>query len=294
MVLKLLFKIEIRQRKNRIEIDLEDEDWAASEQEHRESLVNGMKALSIAILSLGILHLILVSYIDTLNLHSPLDIIAHIFESLKILLPLASVLLTALIWMFLDNRTETREMALLISSLFLVLTTILHVVALRLVSILINKKSTKEGIFFFNYFLNKKKIKLQTEVELRKLDIFDDHHFNGTFCVDNCPTISSPPENCEKICINATDYCNGKIDMKTENETTRRIFISSKNETLLYPDELYCSFRLHATFMVSYVLSFVSFSFGIAIFMRTLPLLKFLSRRRAKEVAKMQERNLQR
>ena len=156
MVLKLLFKIEIRQRKNRIEIDLEDEDWAASEQEHRESLVNGMKALSIAILSLGILHLILVSYIDTLNLHSPLDIIAHIFESLKILLPLASVLLTALIWMFLDNRTETREMALLISSLFLVLTTILHVVALRLVSILINQKSTKEGIFFFNYFINKK------------------------------------------------------------------------------------------------------------------------------------------
>ena len=142
MVLKLLFKIEIRPRKNRIEIDLEDEDWAASEQEHRESLVNGMKALSIAILSLGILHLILVSYIDTLNLHSPLDIIAHIFESLKILLPLASVLLTALIWMFLDNRTETREMALLISSLFLVLTTILHVVALRLVSILINQKST--------------------------------------------------------------------------------------------------------------------------------------------------------
>ena len=158
MVLKLLFKIEIRQRKNRIEIDLEDEDWAASEQEHRESLVNGMKALSIAILSLGILHLILVSYIDTLNLHSPLDIIAHIFESLKILLPLASVLLTALIWMFLDNRTETREMALLISSLFLVLTTILHVVALRLVSILVNQKSTKEGIFFFNYFLNKKKL----------------------------------------------------------------------------------------------------------------------------------------
>ena len=126
------------------------------------------------------------------------------------------------------------------------------------------------------------------------MDIFDDHHFNGTFCVDNCPTISSPPENCEKICINATDYCNEKIDMKTENETTRRIFVSSKNETLLYPDELYCSFRLHATFMVSYVLSFVSFSFGIAIFMRTLPLLKFLSRRRAKEVAKMQERNLQR
>ena len=293
MVLKLLFKIEIRPRKNRIEIDLEDEDWAASEQEHRESLVNGMKALSIAILSLGILHLILVSYIDTLNLHSPLDIIAHIFESLKILLPLASVLLTALIWMFLDNRTETREMALLISSLFLVLTTILHVVALRLVSTLINQKSTKEGIFFSIIFLIKR-IKLQTEVELRKLDIFDDHHFNGTFCLDNCPTISSPPENCEKICINATDYCNGKIDMKTENETTRRIFISSKNETLLYPDELYCSFRLHATFMVSYVLSFVSFSFGIAIFMRTLPLLKFLSRRRAKEVAKMQERNLQR
>ena len=133
MVLKLLFKIEIRQRKNRIEIDLEDEDWAASEQEHREFLVNGMKALSIAILSLGILHLILVSYIDALNLHTPTDIVAHIFESLKILLPLASVLLTALIWMFLDNRTETREMALLISSLFLVLTTIIHVVALRLV-----------------------------------------------------------------------------------------------------------------------------------------------------------------
>ena len=133
------------------------------------------------------------------------------------------------------------------------------------------------------------------------MDIFDDHHFNGTFCVNNCPSLTKLPENCEKICINATDYCNGKIDMKTvdvvgkeENETVRRTFVSSKNETLLYPDELYCSFRLHATFMISYVLSFVSFSFGIAILMRTLPLLKFLSRRRAKEVAKMHERNLQR
>ena len=253
IVLKLLFKIEIRQRKNRIEIDLEDEDWAATEQEHRESLVNGLNALSWAIFAIGILHLILVSYIDTLNLHNPTDTLTHIFESLKILLPLASVLLTALIWMFLDTRSETRELAMLISSLFVVLMTILHVISLRL-----------------------------NEVELRKMDIFDDYHFNGTFCLQNC---DFEQENCQEFCINATQYCDGKIHMKS-NES---IFINDQNETMLYPDELYCSFRLHATFMISYVLSFVSFAFGIAIFTRTLPLLKFLSRRRAKGVAKMQE-----
>ena len=133
MVMKLLVKIEVRERKNRVEIDLEDEDWAASEQEHRESLVIGLKALSAGILGIGILHLLLVDYIDTLNLHNPVDILPNVFESLKILLPLCSILVTLLIWMFLDNRTETRELAMFLSSLLLALVTILHVVALRLV-----------------------------------------------------------------------------------------------------------------------------------------------------------------
>ena len=58
-------------------------------------------------------------------------------------------------------------------------------------------------------------------------------------------------------------------------------FISNK--------ELYCSNRLHAVFMLAYVLTFVSFSFSIALIVRTRPLLHFLIRRRAKELKKKME-----
>ena len=143
MVMKLLIKIEIRQRKDRIEIDLEDEDWAATEQDHRESLIVGMKALSLGVIVIGIVHLLLVDYIDSLNLHTPMDILPNIFESLKIILPLTSVMVAAIIWMFLDIRTETRELAMFLSALLLVLVTILHVVALRLVRL----KTSKNRIY---------------------------------------------------------------------------------------------------------------------------------------------------
>ena len=105
---------------------------------------------------------------------------------------------------------------------------------------------------------------------------------------------------CTDICIKSELYCNGNIDMPGSNSS---IFIknySTLNYTidevnymisnvLLYPDELYCSNRLHAVFMLAYVLTFVSFSFSIALIVRTRPLLHFLIRRRAKELKKKME-----
>ena len=132
---------------------------------------------------------------------------------------------------------------------------------------------------------------------MRKLDIFDENHNNGTFCVEKCPVQKIVNESCQDICINATDYCNGIIDLKTQLEFDDHTFIFVSNSTnytiddaLLYPDELYCSYRLHAIFMVCYVLSIISFSFGITIVVRTRPLIHFLHRRRAKEIRQMQER----
>ena len=133
---------------------------------------------------------------------------------------------------------------------------------------------------------------------MRKIDIFDENHTNGTFCLEKCPIDLTENITCNDICINAMDYCNGVIDLKTQFEFDQQnefIFVSNSSnyttsDALLYPDELYCSYRLHATFMICYVLSFVSFSFGIAIVMRTRPLIHFLLRRRAKELKKMEER----
>ena len=51
LVFRLLIKIEIREKKDKSEIDVEDEDWAAAEEEHRESAVIGMTALSIGKIS---------------------------------------------------------------------------------------------------------------------------------------------------------------------------------------------------------------------------------------------------
>ena len=47
LVFRLMIKIEIREKKDKCEIDVEDEDWAADEEEHRESAVIGMTALSL-------------------------------------------------------------------------------------------------------------------------------------------------------------------------------------------------------------------------------------------------------
>merc|ERR1712066_263318 len=96
---------------------------------------------------------------------------------------------------------------------------------------------------------------------------------------------------CTDICIKSELYCNGNIDMPARNSSFFIKHYSTLNYTinngiLLYPDELYCSSRLHAVFMVAYVLTFVSFSFSIALIVRTRPLLHFLIRRRAKEVRK--------
>jgi hypothetical protein len=47
LMFRLLIKVEIRDKKDKRDIDVEDEDWAAAEEEHRESAVIGMTALSI-------------------------------------------------------------------------------------------------------------------------------------------------------------------------------------------------------------------------------------------------------
>lgn len=122
-------------------------------------------------------------------------------------------------------------------------------------------------------------------MEVRKLDIYDEHLVNGTeFCVAKCPLNDF---SCFNVCISAEKYCDGVVDLAS-NDT---IFVSQTDNStfLLYPDELYCSHRFHALFMISYVLSFVSFSFGVALIVRTRPLVHFLIRRRAKEVLKKKE-----
>ena len=80
------------------------------------------------------------------------------------------------------------------------------------------------------------------------------------------------------------------------NDSNSTIFIKNYStinytisDVLLYPDELYCSNRLHAVFMIAYVLTFVSFSFSIALVVRTRPLLHFLIRRRTKEIKMKKE-----
>ena len=151
---------------------------------------------------------------------------------------------------------------------------------------------------------------LQNEVEARKIDIYDDLlSNNGTqICVQSCPWLPLESQNdqsnsCIDICVASSSYCNGHIDL---NATEQEIFIIipaaasedlqsnyTYRDALLYPDELYCSSRLHALFMVSYVLSFVSFAFAVALIVRTRPLIHFLLRRRAKEIRKrrLQEEN---
>ena len=81
----------------------------------------------------GIIILLLVTYIDTLVV-IPQNISIHIFDNFKILLPFGCVMVSSIIWMFHEQRTETRELAVFISALFLALLTILHVVVLRVVS----------------------------------------------------------------------------------------------------------------------------------------------------------------
>ena len=73
------------------------------------------------------------TYIDTLVV-IPQNVSTHIFENFKILLPFGCVMVSSIIWMFHEQRTETRELAVFISALFLALLTILHVVVLRVVS----------------------------------------------------------------------------------------------------------------------------------------------------------------
>ena len=73
------------------------------------------------------------TYIDTLVV-IPQNISIHIFDNFKILLPFGCVMVSSIIWMFHEQRTETRELAVFISALFLALLTILHVVVLRVVS----------------------------------------------------------------------------------------------------------------------------------------------------------------
>jgi hypothetical protein len=140
IMLKIKVKIEIRDRKNKEIIDMEDEDWAASEQEHRDYAALGMAALSVGVLGTGLINLILVAYIDTLVLIPP-DSMTH-FDKFKILLPLGCVLVSSVMWMFHEVRTETRELALLAAAILLSLFTIQHIIALRLVIntlLLINK-----------------------------------------------------------------------------------------------------------------------------------------------------------
>ena len=72
------------------------------------------------------------TYIDTLVV-IPQNVSTHIFENFKILLPFGCVMVSSIIWMFHEQRTETRELAVFISALFLALLTILHVVVLRVV-----------------------------------------------------------------------------------------------------------------------------------------------------------------
>ena len=143
----------------------------------------------------------------------------------------------------------------------------------------------------------KKILLLQNEVEVRKLDIYDEHLVNGSFCVTKCQIPNSAGNYCTDVCVESDLYCNGNIDMPALNNSLS-IFVKHStvlsinytiSDALLYPDELYCSSRLHAIFMIAYVLTFVSFSFSVALIVRTRPLLHFLIRRRAKEVRKKTE-----
>lgn len=131
-MLKLLFKVEIRDRKNKLQIDMEDEDWSAEEREHRENAVIGMAALSAGVTCFGIFNLITIAYADSLAISSP-ESLTHL-EKMKILLPLCSILVSSVMWMFHRNRSETREMAVFIAAILLALFTIQHGVALRLVN----------------------------------------------------------------------------------------------------------------------------------------------------------------
>ena len=84
------------------------------------------------VLANGIIILLLVTYIDTLIV-IPSDVSTHVFDRFKILLPFGCVLVSSIIWMFHEQRTETRELAVFVSALFLALLTMLHVVVLRVV-----------------------------------------------------------------------------------------------------------------------------------------------------------------
>ena len=89
------------------------------------------------------------------------------------------------------------------------------------------------------------------------------------------------------LTLSFSNDSNASIFIKNYQFSTKINYTIS--DVLLYPDELYCSSRLHAVFMVAYVLTFVSFSFSIALVVRTRPLIHFLIRRRAKEVRKETE-----
>ncbi len=111
----------------------------------------------------------------------------------------------------------------------------------------------------------------------------------------------------ESVCIDSHLYCDGNIDLRNNfGNGSSEIFVNKKNlsetdnmtftlkDVLLYPDEIYCSWRVHATFMLCYMMSFLSFCAAIAVLVRTRPLIHFLIRRRAKELAKkkLREQNI--
>ncbi len=148
---------------------------------------------------------------------------------------------------------------------------------------------------------------LQSEVEMRKIDLQETNEINGTsFCVTKCEfkdgTISCL-ESTEE-CIDSNLYCDGIIDLKNTigNETSQMFVkngllpnnetqnvtqtVHALDDTLLFPDEIYCSERVHTVFMFCYVITFLSFCAAIAVVVRTRPLVHYLIRRRAKELAK--------
>ena len=80
----------------------------------------------------GIIILVMVVYVDTLII-IPSKLSTHC-EKFKILLPFGCILVAAIVWMFHEKTSETRELAVFVAAVILPLFTIFHVIFLRVVS----------------------------------------------------------------------------------------------------------------------------------------------------------------
>ncbi|XP_059078814.1 uncharacterized protein LOC131877222 isoform X2 [Tigriopus californicus] len=110
------------------------------------------------------------------------------------------------------------------------------------------------------------------------------------FCVQSCSL--SPPESCTPQCIPREQYCDGIVHLQNPLRNLSNLHfyrsISDPSMVLLFPDELYCAWRLNLLLNWSYIVSGLVFVSALILIFRSRGLLAFMCRRQRRKKAKQQ------